>query len=505
MQILFTSAGSPSALALARVLAASGHTVHGADTEHVWGTSPARYSRAYRRFHRLTATQGAVELWKTLGEHIDLVIPFGPLPSKTIETLRSQGANVVGETLAHNDHDFQDFVRDNVINAAPSSPHAPSIVKVPTSFVVHSRTCIAEILSNRDSTFVLQPLPCYDTDDEDTLVEVGHSASASASEPATPLVVSCSTLDDTTVEAIKKLPISDTRPYRLIEVATGGAFYSAHAFVHAGQLRTFTVVNTRAADRDFVLVEPGSALYDVLFQFTAQFADALVEWQTVVANHLSLTFHVQEKVKYGSLVKKITVVSCRNEPHGSLALLACIPQIRKDLARAYTAPSLSDEEWTPVQVPGDVKVSKAMFSATMATAGLARILLKPAFWRREWWTRLVHMVMMCLVWVVNFREEMWDSRDPGPALCFWVGSFLSYTLNAGSRVKLLSGMRRSSAGVSNRWLLAQVTSRMVLLVVISVRYCVGVLLTPWVFSVRGALRVTARARLILQESGKMSL
>ena len=503
MQILFTSAGSPSALALARVLAASGHTVHGADTEHVWGTSPARYSRAYHRFHRLTATHGAVELWKTIGDHIDLVIPFGPLPGKTIETLRSQGANVVGETLAHSDHDFQDFVRDNVINAAPSSPS--SIVKVPTSFVVHSRTCIAEILSNRDSTFVLQPLPYYDTDDEDTLVEVGHSASAPASEPAAPLVVSCSTLDDRTVEAIKKLPISDSRPYRLIEVATGGAFYSAHAFVHAGQLRTFTVVNTRAVDRDFVLVEPGSTLYDVLFQFMAQFADALLEWQTVVANHLSLTFHVQEKIKYGSLVRKVTVVSCRNEPHASLALLACVPQISKDLARAYTAPSIEDEDWTPVQVPGDVKVPKAMFSATMATAGLARIIARPRPWRGEWWSRLVHMVMMCLVWVVNFKEETWDSRDPGPALCFWTGAFLTYTLNAVSRVKRLSGMRRHSAGVSDSWLLAQVTTRMLLLVLVSVRYCFSILFAPWVFGARGALRITARARLILRESGKVAM
>ncbi|KAL1595872.1 hypothetical protein SLS60_009562 [Paraconiothyrium brasiliense] len=419
MQILLTSASSPAALALARVLAAEGHVVHAADEEHIWGTAPARYSRAYRSYHRLTGTWSASALWKAVGHNIDLIIPFGPLPGHFVESLRARGANIVGETLTHDQFEFQDFVRDNIVNASAANP---SIVDVPAAFMVHSRTCIAEILSNRESTFLLQPLPCYDTDDEDTLVDVEHAITTSALvpvEPHAPLVLSCSTLDERTVEAIKRLPMSDTKPYRLIEVAEGGSFYSAHAFVHASQIRTFAVTNAKAIDANFVLVATGEPLYDLLYQFTKRLVGTLEGWQTVVANHLSLTFHVQDKVTYADFVRKVTVVSCHNEPHASLVLLAAVPGLRKRLALAYTAPTLEPEDYAPVQFPPNARFSKAMYSAPLAVYGLTRILVESRPWRRRWWTALARMTMMCWVWVINFKEEMWETSDPGPALCSW--------------------------------------------------------------------------------------
>lgn len=420
MQILLIPASSPTALALARVLTAEGHIVHAADAERVWGTAPARYSRAYRRFHGLTGIWSAAELWKAIGDNNDLIIPFGPLPGHLIEGLKARGANIVGETLAQYDSEFQDFVRDNIVNASAENP---SIIKVPASFTVHSRTCIAEILSNRESTFSLQPLPCYDTDDEDTLVDVEHAVTPSASEyiePAAPIVLSCSTLDDRTVEAIKRLPMSDTKPYRLIEVAEGGAFYSAHAFVHAGQVRTFVVTNARATDRDFAIVATGEPLYDLLFQFTKRLAEVLNGWQSVVANHLNLTFHVQDKVTYDDFVRKVTVVSCHNDPHASLMLLAAVPELRRKLALAYTAPTLQERDCAPVQFPTNGRVAKAMYSAPLAIYGVTRILFGFRPWRRRWWAALARMTMMCLVWAINFKEEMWEINDPWPALCFWV-------------------------------------------------------------------------------------
>jgi hypothetical protein len=325
----------------------------------------------------------------------------------------------VGETLTQDDAEFQDFVRDNIVNA---SAQTPSIIKVPASFTVHSRSCIAEILSNRESTFSLQPVPCYDTDDEDTLVDVEHATTPSASghiEPAVPIVLSCSTLNDRTVEAIKRLPMSSTKPYRLIEVAKGGSFYSAHAFVHAGQVRTFVVTNSRATDRDFVIVGSSEPLYDLLYQFTKTLAEALEGWQTVVANHLSITFHLQDKITYDEFVRKVTVLSCHNGPHASLALLAAVPELGKKLALAYTAPILAADDCAPVQFPTNGRVPKAMYSAHLAVDKIIQILLEFRPWRRVWWAALARMNMMCWVWAINFKEEMWETNDPGPALCFW--------------------------------------------------------------------------------------
>ncbi|KAF9730417.1 hypothetical protein PMIN06_008790 [Paraphaeosphaeria minitans] len=480
MQILLIPASSPTALALARVLAAEGHIVHAADLERIWGTAPARYSRAYRRFHGSTGAWNAAALWKDIGDSIDLIIPFGPLPGHFVESLKARGANIVGETLTHDDSEFQDFVRDNIVNASAENP---SIVQVPASFTVHSRTCIAEILSNRESIFSLQPLPCYDTDDEDTLVDVEHAISPSASayiEPASPIILSCSTLDDRTVEAIKRLPISGTKPYRLIEVAEGGAFYSAHAFIHAGQVRTFVVTNTRATDRDFAIVGTGEPLYDLLYQFTKRLAEVLDDWQSVVANHLSLTFHLQDKITYDDFVRKVTVVNCRNDPHASLVLLAAVPEMRRELALAYTASTLRERDSIPVQFPTNGRVAKAMYSAPLAIYGLTRILFEFRPWRRRWWTALARMIMMCLVWVMNFKEEMWETSDPGPALCSWavmLGDSLISVVGQVAGVKW--AVTRAVPLCSRTIALYRMALAAFALIIDICRWWVAVLLYPW--------------------------
>ncbi|KAF1973995.1 hypothetical protein BU23DRAFT_598597 [Bimuria novae-zelandiae CBS 107.79] len=471
MRILFTSASSPAALALARVLAAEGHILHGADEEYVWGTSPARYSRAYQNFYRLTGSRSVAELWKAIGDHIDLVIPFRSLPGQIVESLKSRGANIVGENLAHNDYEFQDFVRDNVIDASSESP---SIVRVPASFTVHSRTCIAEILSNRDSTFSLQPLPCYDTDDEDTLVDVGNPSSSSSE----PLILSCSTLDDLTVEAIKRLPISDTNPYRLIEVAEGGSFYSAHAFVHAGRIRTFTVTNARATDQDFVIAAANQPLYGVLYKSTERLLGALENWQTAVANHLNLTFHVHDTVEYSEFVRKVTIISCHNDPHPSIVLLASIPALRRKLALAYTSPSLSGVDQEPVQFPVDASSPKAIYSAPWAVREFARIMLVARPWRRDWWARLAYITMMCWVWAINFKEETWDPKDPGPTLCLWSVMFIASVVANVGRPRGIRWMTRQLANIRSSWLATQIVVPMVSTVLAIARYWLAILVDP---------------------------
>jgi len=423
MRILFTSASNPTALALARVLKAEGHTIHAVEKEEVWGSAPARYSRAYRRFHRLTGSYGLAELWKEVGSQVDLVVPFGPIPRHVAENIRRGGANLVGETLTHDDYDFQDFVRATVIDNAGDTP---SVVKVPASFTVTSQACIAEILSCRStSTFSLQPQPYYESDDEDTLVEVGPPAASSLDLGLDkPLIISFSTLSDRTVEAIKRLPISNTKPYRLVEAAKGGSFYSAHAFIHSGQIRTFVVTTGCATNKDFVLVPPTQLLFEVLYEFTMRLVEALDSWQSVVANHLSLTFHVKDEVKSnGDFLRRVTVTSCHNQPHASLILLATVPALRHQLSLAYTSPT--DRDVFPILLSADADAPKAIYSLSLAAAELAHILYAFRPWRWDRWARLAHMSMMCWVWVINFKEEWWDWHDPGPALCLWASMFIS--------------------------------------------------------------------------------
>lgn len=486
MQILFTSASSSTALALARVLAAEGHIVHAADQERIWGTSPARYSRAYRRFHRLDGTWSAAKLWKAIGHDIDLIIPFGPLPGHFTENLKAKGANIIGETLTRDDSEFQDFVRDNVVHA---SSERPSIIQVPASFTVHSRACIAEILSNRESTFSLHPLPCYDTDDEDTLVDVEHANAPSASlpiEPARPLVLSCSTLDDRTVEAIKRLPMSATKPYRLIEVAEGGSFYSAHAFVHSGRIRSFVVTNAKATDANFVVVGINEPLYDLFYRFTQKLVKSLEGWQTVVANHLNLTFHLRDKVTYGDFVRIVTVVSCHNQPHASLTLLATVPELRQKLALAYTSPVFDDEISTPVQFPPDGLCAKAMYSAPLAASEIIRAFLQFRPWQWDWWSNLARITMMCWVWGVNFKEEMWEANDPGPAMCLWTVMIVDGVLKTMRRTR---GVRWVVTHIANRkpqaYALIQISKALLTLCYDIWSYSFAMLLYPWGREVKG--------------------
>lgn len=473
MQILITSASKPTALALARLLHAEGHIIHAADEENTWLTAPSRWSHA-SRFHRLSKKVGLPELWKEIGDKVDLVIPFEPLPHHITESLRSRGATIVGETLCHNDQEFQDFVRDNIVNV---SSKTPSIVKVPASFTVHSRTCIAEILSNRaTSTFSLQPLPCYDTDD-DTLVDVSPTSSShDGPDLSRPLIVSCAALNDRKVEAIKRLPMSESKPYRLVEVAEGGSFYSAHAFIHTGKVRTFVVTNARATDKEFV-ISSDQPLHDVLYHFTLRFTRALDSWQTVVANHLSLTFHVFDEICQGEFFRRIRVISCHNQPHPSLILLASAPSLRRQLAMAYTSDSLAHRLHGPVQLSTATSMPRALYSVPMVVSKFSRIFLDFAPWRWRWWGNLAYLTMLCWVWMVNFKEETWDFNDPGPAMCTWIVMFFTSIVG---RMRGISWGRQRTVGVLSG--VTPITSMVMMAISVLAfvwRFALAVFLFPW--------------------------
>jgi len=435
MRFLFTSASSPPALALARALAAEGHVVYAADKERIWGTAPARYSRAYTHFYRLDAPSDLIALCKTVRDEMDVVIPFGHVPSHIRRTLEETGVNITGRTLLHDNLEFSDFVRDNVLSRADPRP---SVVKIPAAFTIHARAEIAEILGQYpETTFSLQPGPYFDFDDEDTLVGL-DSPTASTSSTAfdtyeQQLVISCAALSDDMVGIIENLPISETRSYRMVEIIEGGIKYSAHAFVTAGELRTFVVTADRGANHDAVIIPVSQPLFNIFYEFTGRFVhalydgrhDSMLEGQfeqdrRSFTGHLSLHFCVRDEIREnGDFVRKITATSCANEPHASIALLCSTSLARRQLAEAYMQTIPSRKKC--LAILSTTSTSWGLYSAPTIANTLAHIVTTFAPLDRNWWTGVSRIIITCGVKILCFQEEMWDMRDPAPALCLWLG------------------------------------------------------------------------------------
>ncbi|KAF2684864.1 hypothetical protein K458DRAFT_403814 [Lentithecium fluviatile CBS 122367] len=162
--------------------------------------------------------------------------------------------------------------------------------------------------------------------------------------------ISCDTLSDSMVDTIKDLAISETLPYRMVEVIDGGVEYSAHTFVNARKIRTFVVTAVRGASGDIVITPTSRPLFEIFYQFTRRFVEALndkrrdsmlaypyAKDRRAFADHLSLTFCVRDEIRRnGDSIRKVTAVNCTNEPHSSLTLLCSTPAVSYNLAQAYT-------------------------------------------------------------------------------------------------------------------------------------------------------------------------
>jgi hypothetical protein len=389
MRFLFTSASKPAALALARALAVEGHVVYAADVERICGTAPARYSRAYTHFYRLDTLSDLIKLWKTVENRVDMIIPFGHIPNHVKSRMEEMGAKVLGRTLFHDDLEFSDFVRDRVFTRPDTQP---SVVKVPAAFTIHARAEIAEILAHYPkTTFSLQPGPYMDFDDGDTLVGF-HSPSGSRSsivfdvdEPQ--LVISFTALSDNVVESVKELCISETRSYRMVEIVEGGVEYSSHTFVSAGRICTFVVTADRVASHDVVAIPSSQSVFDIFYQFTGRFVDALNDVCTssilgdlsekdekAFTGHLSLHFRVKDEIRgNGEFIRKVTATSCTNEPHDSIALLCSTDTARRQLAHAYAQINNKVCRMSFPMVLPTTSTAWGLYSVPAAAKSLARI------------------------------------------------------------------------------------------------------------------------------------
>ncbi|KAF2644328.1 hypothetical protein P280DRAFT_466971 [Massarina eburnea CBS 473.64] len=416
----------------------------------MWGSAPARYSRAYEHFHRLTPAYTLVELWKTIRGDIDVIIPFCKLPDHVREQLEEKGADILGKKLFDDDAGFQDFVRDNMVKRRNGKIGRASVVRLPAAFEVHSRTCIVEILGQYPSTtFSLGPAPYLDMDDGDTLVDAESSMSTSFTSSSTltedeDLVLSCMTLDDAMVEAVKALPVSKERPYRLIERVVGGVSYEAHAFINRGCIRTFVVTTSSGAGAKFLFVVASHVLFDVLYQFTSrlvgtlnnQHTDTYGESSHFMTTHLSITFRVKEEVtSNGDFMRKVIATRCSQDPHVSLLLYSSIPSLHRQFALAYTEPptyfsTTEDITMIPIALPA-TNTPWGIYSLPSAAYEVVDV-LKSSPLRRTWWLKLARTIMMCWVWGVCFQEQHWDWRDPGPALYLWTTALARKTSQVSS-------------------------------------------------------------------------
>ncbi|KAF2793102.1 hypothetical protein K505DRAFT_338109 [Melanomma pulvis-pyrius CBS 109.77] len=443
MRILLTSASAPAALALARILSASGHTVFGADLEAAWGTAPARYSRAYAQFFRVRYGDSILDVVEKIGG-MELIIPFGDTaPSATdVGKLKEKGIKLAWHDAFDIAAVFQDFVQARVLTYPTDSDNPlkeddmdniSTVVTLPLSFSAPSHPQLGAILAHfPDTEFALEISP-YD-DDGDTLVDLSCENGVYVPVERKTIRLCYNTIDQKTIREVENLPISEMRPYRITELLSGGGAYEAHALINGGAVQTFVVTTNEGGleEGEFTIVPPTEPLVDILHSFLARFAD---EWQVyagqreldmdpfieapkAIVSHISLRFNVKEEVIEGHLVKRITALDMHNLPHTSLMLLAAIPGARDQLVRAYTAPT--ENALLPVLTPDDIPLPRGVYALPTVLTEVRHSLRGFSPFRWQSWMRVAQLGMMLLVWGLGFKEEMWCAQDPGPALVEWV-------------------------------------------------------------------------------------
>jgi hypothetical protein len=440
-----TSASSPTALYLARLLSTHGHTVYGAGTENVWATAPARYSRTYTRFFRLQNSRNVVDVVRKFGV-MDVVIPVGDQVLRREEMERmNKGQGRELKVLWYEGFGdrgiFQDFVRERVLYSFDDynpntqedhTHHAWRVVKLPLSFDVNSHADLERILNHYpDTRFELQLAPY--NDDEDTLVDLPpfseHDSYLNVENE--PVLICKNKLDSQTISAIEDLPISNSRTYRLTEATLQGITYEAHSLVNGGSIQTFTV--TTPTEDSFTIVPPTVPIVSILHAFVERFVHMYQLYTgeqgldndpfsdqapKAITGHITLRFIVQMEISRVELVERIMVTECSNKIHPSVMLLATSPEKRRQLVKAYTAPT---ENWQlPILMPENTPIPRGVYKMQDVVREVCDTLKGMELRKWEWWRRVAQTVMMLWVWGCCFREEIWDVRDPGPAVVEWV-------------------------------------------------------------------------------------
>lgn len=224
------------------------------------------------------------------------------------------------------------------------------------------------------------------------------------------------------------------------EAEYGGMLYEAHALITDSTIRSFVV--TTSADglreKDFIVVPAGDGLHDVSLNYMQAYLDAVVqhcEYEGMgdgrVDTHLSMTFSVSERFREDGfgIEKMVRPVRCTGGVHDSLMLLIKHLEERgltSRLEKAYTDPEVVCI--TDTTIPITLPVDHGLASTLRGTYSLPHVLMElvQVLWRLFHaplevlrWRELANLVMMMLVWVLWFKEERWDARDPWPAVVEW--------------------------------------------------------------------------------------
>ncbi|OCL12011.1 hypothetical protein AOQ84DRAFT_373463 [Glonium stellatum] len=396
-RILITGANTPTALTLARLLHAEGHTVIAADHEPIALLSPARVSKAVKKFYRLSepasvarniAKQdgsritrigtivhssqdvskdssmvelysgdldailrncGGVDLWIPCD---DVSIPPGVLAEARNVVMSYGGFAVYPEDdvtkLSTDPVAFADFVAG-----------LQTSIKAPETRIMRSRTEIHHFLgdSQKKRQYLLEK---REDPDEDTFKDMNGAIkmhrdsvmSMSVDSIFPPdrrgttdsMVLPRPTMNET-YHSIADMRISKRDPWVIKEVVEGEKVM-AHALVVDNKIRAFTVTSAPTSLEDGSLEKKAnstpSAEYATMNPNSALHSTLLSFTESFASSlpndtttHLNLTFALAETPCPTGTSRVIRPLSCFMLPHSSVSLLALSQEQSRKLANAY--------------------------------------------------------------------------------------------------------------------------------------------------------------------------
>jgi hypothetical protein len=463
---ILISGATPVALALARGFAKAGHRVVIVDQEAARGLSKARYSSgvsdfvAYDKYER-----------SKFGRRLKEAVPY---PEKMMQLALSKKADIwiPCENWSTDEEKMQatgvirlhrpdclvlfpgpeslDLSWDRVTFAKFVSS-LESTIKSPASTVVRSRGQIHSLLGSKDSkrsVLLTGPLPRDALDENDEFIK-GHrwrdsgyseyssitantfeDAEGEESDEQRSYKLPLETLDKT-YDLLTSIPISPVSPWSVSDVISGKPC-TIHAIVEDNSIRSFTAFmqplttqfppyfgdsspfDEHSNLKSISSLDPGSPLFVTFKNFTELFVSKLPGHSSA---HLTLDFILTSKPTDFGVELRPWVVDCKfTFPASLLAVRDATNIWAFSIARLGQKISPKRPATTPgatsTRITGVYSLPAAFFQMCFVSTWLF------VTWRLS----LPHLLRSWREFVervLYWREELWDSKDPGPFIWFW--------------------------------------------------------------------------------------
>lgn len=441
-----------------------------------------------------------------------LWIPFDTLPAH--EHVENMPYAVLGRTggLFSNNHDFRDFMRKYVPAAMNDMVHeVTSTQQVLDVLNTDGRKWLLKPTPTTPTTFInpdfpstvidgvrgraVQDLEWHRVLGEDATRELVAAVEKMVDEEDNTVVEDFGFLkredkqDDTMVVErgdqeteyeIQGLKISEMNPFTMSEVPSG-AVYTVHALVINNVIQTLIITTPAPGlrDTDFVALDPHTAIHTLLTALTGRFVEkwteivfrlALFPWNWFSCYHgqrksedkfaltsfLNIEFVVCEEVVGGELRTRVMAKSVNTMPDESLILLARAKgvggEMGKRILRACEGVEGRKGEGDRMLVyQPDEHGVKGTFSFPMLVWELVKAVVGVLCFRAGSMAVLMNLLMGCFLWSSWFVEELWDRRDPGPAIVKWL-VLLPLDVVDGWLVGFLWGDRRDGSDEGDKWI-----------------------------------------------------